>query len=273
VNSIVTGELDAVSSTSGSVHGRRPVAVVTGGAKGIGRSAVLALAAAGFDVVVNYSRSAALAKETAAEAERRGADSLLVQADVVDDAAVRCMADAVRERFGRADALVNNAGITTDTPPSDLDGLVMQEWDRIFAVNVRGLFQTTRAFVPLLRDSERPAIVNLASVVGLRPGPQPYPYAASKAAVISLTQTLAGALGSYGIRVNAVAPGWIQGEWMEHALGDNYNDLMARRGKRTPLGRCVTEDEVAETIVSLIVSNSFVTGSTVVIDGGYTATT
>jgi 3-oxoacyl-[acyl-carrier protein] reductase len=251
----------------------RPVAVVTGGAKGIGRSAVLALAAAGYDVVVNYNRSDAPARKTAAQAEQRGVSSLLFQADVADDAAVRRMADAVRERFGRADALVNNAGITTGTPPSDLDGLSMQQWDRIFAVNVRGLFQTTRAFVPLLRTAERPAIVNLASVVGLRPGPQPYPYSASKAAIISLTQTLAGALGKDGIRVNAVAPGWTAGEWMEHALGDNYHDLMARRAQRTPLGRCVTADEVAETIVNLIVSNSFLTGSTIVIDGGYTATT
>jgi 3-oxoacyl-[acyl-carrier protein] reductase len=253
--------------------GGRPVAVVTGGGKGIGASAVLALADAGFDVAVNFSRSKDDAAETAAEAERRGARTLLLPADVADDDAVRGMADAVRGAFGRVDALVNNAGITTGTPPSDLDGLSMDEWDRIFAVNVRGLFQTTRAFVPQLRAAERPAVVNLASVVGLRPGPQPYPYSASKAAIISLTQTLAGALGPDGIRVNAVAPGWMQGEWMEHALGDGYADLMARRATRTPLRRCVTPEEVAETIVNLIVSNPFVTGSTVVIDGGYTATT
>lgn len=255
------------------MEGSRPVAVVTGGGKGIGRSAVLALADAGYDVAVNYSRSAGPAAETATEAEQRGARALLLPADVADDDAVRAMADVVSDTFGRLDALVNNAGITTDTPPSDLDGLCMSEWDRIFAVNVRGLFQTTRAFVPHLRAAERPAVVNLASVVGLRPGPQPYPYSASKAAIISLTQTLAGALGPQGIRVNAVAPGWMEGEWMEHALGEDYDELMSRRARRTPLRRCVTPDEVAETIVNLVVSNSFVTGSTVVIDGGYTATT
>lgn len=251
----------------------RPVAVITGGGKGIGRSAVLALAGAGYDVVVNYSRSEGPAKAVAAEAEQLGAETLLLQADVADEAAVRELARAVEERFGRVDALVNNAGITTDTPPNDLDGLSMDEWDRIFAVNVRGMFQATRAFVPLLRKAERAAVVNLASVVGLRPGPQPYPYSASKAAIISITQTLAGVLGKEGIRVNAVAPGWMEGEWMEHALGDKYEDLMARRAKRTPLRRCVTPEDVAETILSLIVSNPFVTGSTVVIDGGYTATT
>jgi 3-oxoacyl-[acyl-carrier protein] reductase len=249
------------------------VALITGGGKGIGRSAVLALARSGYDVAINYSRSEAPAHAVADEAAALGVQALVVQADVADESAVRAMADAVGERFGRLDALVNNAGITTDTPPSDIDGLSMDEWDRIFAVNVRGLFQTTRAVLPLLRAADKAAVVNLASVVGLRPGPQPYPYSASKAAIISITQTLAGVLGKDGIRVNAVAPGWMEGDWMEHALGDSYQELMARRAKRTPLRRCVTADEVAETILSLIISNPFVTGSTVVIDGGYTATT
>ncbi|SFP72992.1 3-oxoacyl-[acyl-carrier protein] reductase [Amycolatopsis arida] len=250
----------------------RPVALVTGGGRGIGRASVLALAGAGFDVAVNYSRSETAAKEVATAAEALGARTLLVRADVADEPAVRELAAAVEARFDRLDALVNNAGTTTDTPPSDLDGLSMEDWDRIFAVNVRGTFQVTRACVPLLRRSAPAAVVNLASVVGLRPGPQPFPYAASKAAVVNLTRTLAGALGPE-IRVNAIAPGWMEGEWMEHALGDRYPDLIARRAKRTPLRRCVTADDVAATITSLITSNPFVTGETVVIDGGYTATT
>jgi 3-oxoacyl-[acyl-carrier protein] reductase len=115
--------------------------------------------------------------------------------------------------------------------------------------------------------------VNLASIAGLRPGPQPFPYAASKAAVVNLTKTLAGRLGPEGIRVNAVAPGWMAGEWMEEQLGENYDRLMERRARLTPLRRCVTPGEVAETIVSLITGNSFVTGEVIVIDGGFTATT
>lgn len=98
------------------------------------------------------------------------------------------------------------------------------------------------------------------------------PCAASKAAIVKRTRTLAGALG-LDIRVNAVAPGWMEGEWMEHALGDNYEGLIARRAKRTPLRRCVTTDEVAATILSLATGSPFVNGETVVIDGGYTATT
>jgi 3-oxoacyl-[acyl-carrier protein] reductase len=157
-------------------------------------------------------------------------------------------------------------------PPSDLDGLSLADWDRVFAVNVRGLFCVTRACVSLLREAPSAAIVNTASIAGLRPGPQPFPYAASKAAVVNLTRTLAGALCP-AIRVNAVAPGWMEGEWMQARLGENYGRLMERRARMTPLGRCVTAEDVAATIVSLVVSNPFVTGEVVVIDGGYSATT
>lgn len=250
----------------------RPVALVTGASRGIGRAAVLALADQGYDVVVNYSASASAAQQVAAEARDRGATAMPAQADVADEAAVRRMVAAARDEFGRLDALVNNAGVTIDVPPADLDALAMPDWDRVFAVNVRGLFQVTRACVPLLRAASHPAVVNSASIVGLRPGPQPYPYAASKAAVISLTKTLAGALGPQ-IRVNAVAPGWMEGEWMQARLGENYDRLMQRRARMTPLGRCVTAADVAATIVSLVTSNPFVTGEVVVVDGGYSATT
>ncbi len=250
----------------------RPAALVTGASSGIGRAATIALACHGFDVAINYSSNEIGAGETAEAAAAAGAGILVVRCDVSDDGAVRQMIDQVRERFGRLDALINNARTTISTPPSDLEGLSMADWDRVFAVNVRGLFQVTRACVPLLRLAPEPAVVNLASIVGLRPGPQPLPYAASKAAVVNLTKTLAGALGPK-IRVNAVAPGWVIGEWMEHALGENYEALMARRARMTPLGRCVTPDEVAITIVSLITSNHFVNGEVIVVDGGFSSTT
>lgn len=255
-----------------SAPATRQVALVTGAARGIGRSTALELARHGYDVVVNYSRSREAAESVAADVDALGARSLLCQADVANEAAVVRMVEHIKEEFGRLDALVNNAGITIATPPSDLDGLNMDDWDRVFAVNVRGLFQVTRACVPLLREAPAAAIVNLSSIAGLRPGPQPFPYAASKAAVANLTRTLAGALGPK-IRVNAVAPGWIAGEWMEHALGENYERLMERRAQMTPLKRCVTEDEVAITIVNLITSNPMVNGEVVIIDGGFSATT
>jgi 3-oxoacyl-[acyl-carrier protein] reductase len=249
----------------------RKVALVTGGATGIGRAALLALARAGFDVALNYSSSEAAARETAAEAEKLGARTLLVRCDVSDEAGVRAMLRAVEKEFQRLDVLVNNAGTTAPWTPRDLESLSLEDWDRVFAVNVRGLFQVTRAAVPLLKKAQG-CVVNTASIVGLRPGPQPLPYAAAKAAVVNLTRTLAWNLGPE-IRVNAVAPGWMEGDWMRRMLKDKYDELMGKRAKATPLRRVVTAEDVAETMLSLIQGNRFVTGEVIVIDGGFAAST
>jgi len=250
---------------------QRPAALITGAATGIGRSVALALARAGHDVAINYSQSEAAAKETATQAEAAGARTLLHRCDVSDDASVKGMLAAVKAKFGRLDVLINNAGTTTGMKPKDLDSISGDEWDRVFAVNVKSVFLVTRAAVPMLRESHG-CIVNTASIVGLRPGPQPLPYAASKAAVVNLTKTLAYNLGP-DIRVNAVAPGWMEGDWMQRMLKDKYRDLMDRRAKQTPLKRCVTADDVAETMMTLIQSNRFVTGEVIVIDGGFTSST
>lgn len=250
----------------------RKRALVTGGATGIGRSAVLALAKAGYDVAINYGSSAQAAQATAAEANALGARTLVLQCDVSNEPAVRAMMQTIDEAWGGLDALVNNAGTTASWKVKDLESLDLDEWDRTFAVNVRGTFQVTRAAVPLLRKGDAPAVVNTASIVGLRPGPQPLPYAASKAAVVNLTKTLAWNLGP-AIRVNAVAPGWMEGDWMERMLGEKYETLMGARAKATPLKRCVTADDVAEVILNLLTANRFVTGEIVVIDGGFTAST
>lgn len=249
----------------------RKVALVTGAATGIGRSAVLALARAGYDVVLNYSSSEKAAREAAAEAGKLGAKTLVVRCDVSDESGVRSMVSKIKETFGKLHVLVNNAGTTASWKPKDLETLSLEEWDRVFAVNVRGLFQVTRACAPLLKESQG-CVVNTASIVGLRPGPQPLPYAASKAAVVNLTKTLAWNLGPE-IRVNAVAPGWMEGDWMKRMLKDKYEDLMGKRAKATPLKRVVTADDVAETMMSLIESNRFVTGEIIVIDGGFTSST
>jgi 3-oxoacyl-[acyl-carrier protein] reductase len=251
---------------------QRPVALITGAASGIGRSEALALARAGYDVVINYSSSEKAATETARACAEAGAATMLHKCDVSDETGVRAMIAAIEARFGRLDVLINNAGITAPWKPKDLDSLDLDDWDRVFAVNVRGMFQVTRAAVPMLRKAERPCIVNTASIVGLRPGPQPLPYAASKAAVVNMTKTLAWNLGPQ-IRVNAVAPGWMEGDWMQRMLGDKYDDLMGKRARATPLRRCVTADDVAETMMSLVQGNRFVTGEVIVIDGGFTAST
>ena len=250
----------------------RRKALVTGSSSGIGAAAAMALARAGYDVAVNYASSKARAEETAAACAREGTESFAIKCNVADESEVGAMLATCADAFGRLDVLINNAGTTIETAPKDMDAVDLDAWDRVFAVNVRGLFQVTRAALPLLRKSSDPSIVNTCSIAGLRPGPQPLPYAASKAAVANLTQTLAGALGPE-IRVNAVAPGWMEGEWMERTLAENYDGLMARRARYTPLKRVATAEDVAETMLGLIEGNRFVTGHIVVIDGGFTAVT
>jgi 3-oxoacyl-[acyl-carrier protein] reductase len=249
----------------------KQAALVTGAATGIGGAVALALARAGYDVAINYSRSEAAATSVSDEVKKTGVKALLLRCDVADEAGVRAMLKTIEDQFGRLDVLINNAGTTAPWKPKDLESLSLEDWDRVFAVNVRGLFQVTRAAVPMLRASKG-CIVNTASIVGLRPGPQPLPYAASKAAVINLTKTLAYNLGPE-IRVNAVAPGWMEGDWMQRMLKDKYEDLMGKRAKATPLKRCVTAEDVAETMMSLVQSNRFVTGEVIVIDGGFSSST
>jgi 3-oxoacyl-[acyl-carrier protein] reductase len=248
-------------------HRNGKAALVTGSSSGIGRAAAVALARAGYDVAVNYSRSAAGAAETARLCQAAGARTVTLGCDVADDAAVRAMLAEVGRAFGRLDVLVNNAGTTMETPPKDLDGVDAAEWRRVFDVNVLGMFLVTRAAAPMLREAKG-CVVNTCSIAGLRPGAQPLAYAASKAAVANLTRTLAGALGPE-IRVNGVAPGWIAGEWMERTLGANYAGLMERRAKQTPLRRNVTFEDVADSMLSLIERNKFVSGEILIVDGGF----
>ena len=250
----------------------RPAALVTGASTGIGRSAAIALAKSGYNVAVNYSRSEDAAKITAREVEGAGVKALLCRSDVSDDAGVRAMLAAVEKEFGRLDALINNAGTTVDIAPTNFEEMTVDAWNRVFSVNVLGVFLVTRAATPLLKKSPNGCIVNTCSIAGLRPSAQPLPYAASKAAVANLTKTLANALGPQ-IRVNAVAPGWIEGEWMKRTLAENYEGLMARRAKYTPLKRCCTDDDVADSMLSLILHNRFVTGEIIIVDGGFSSTT
>jgi len=250
----------------------RRVALVTGSASGIGSAIARTLAGAGYDVIVNYSRSADAAKETVAVCDAAGSDSLLVQCDVSDELSVESMIAEIDRKYGHLDVVCNNAGTSIETLAKDFDQVSVEEFDRVLAVNVRGLFLVAKHAKALLGRGTDPCMVNTASIVGLRPGPQPLPYSASKAAVIAMTQGLSLALGPE-IRVNAVAPGWVEGEWMQRMLGENHDKLMGRRAKMTPLKRCVTEEDIAEVVLTLIEHMHFVTGETIVIDGGFAKTT
>jgi len=200
---------------------QKNAALVTGAASGIGRSVALALARSGYDVAINYSRSESAAQSVAAEAAKSGARTLLVRCDVSDDGGVRAMLEQIRETFGRLDVLINNAGTTTETKPKDFEGMTVEEWDRVFAVNVRGLFLVTRAALPLLRAAVArngsAVLANVGSIVGFFTTPLAGAYCASKAALHALTDALRMELAPFGIRVVCIQPGGVRSAFGDHA--------------------------------------------------------
>jgi 3-oxoacyl-[acyl-carrier protein] reductase len=242
-------------------------AIVTGGGTGVGRATGLALGKLGCAVLVNYSRSNKEAEETAADIQALGVKALPFKADVADDAQCRAMVDAAVKEFGRLDVLVNNAGTTSFIPHPDLEAVKDEDWDRILAVNVKGTFQCARAARGPLEKTGEGEIINIASVAGLAGTGSSIPYCASKAAIINMTVTLARALAPK-IRVNAVAPGFINGRWLQGGYGDRYEAAKAATEARLPLGRVCEPEDVAEAILSLITGSDLVTGHVLPCEGG-----
>lgn len=243
------------------------VAVVTGAARGVGRATGMKLARLGCDVVINYRSSKERADETVRELQATGVRAMAVQGDVSRDEDCRALMEAAFSSFGRLDLLVNNAGTTVFIPHGELEQVESQHWDDLFATNVRGVFQCCRAAKPLMERNGGGEIVNLSSIAGIRGTGSSVPYAASKAAVITLTMSLARVFGP-DIRVNAVAPGFIAGEWLQEGLGDRYDAAVKEREAAAVLGAVCAPEDVADAIVSLITGSDLVTGQNLVCDGG-----
>ncbi|MCI0403069.1 MAG: glucose 1-dehydrogenase [Acidobacteria bacterium] len=235
------------------------VALVTGGAKRIGRSIALALAGAGARVAVHYNASKVDAEATQREIEQQGGEAFPVQGDIGKVAEAKRVAAATLEHFGRVDILVNNAGVWE---PHDWDKITEADFDRFLDVNLKAQFFLTQAVAPQMKQRGRGVIVNLASVGGLKAWPRFIPYCVSKAGVIMLTRTLARALAPE-IRVNAVAPGAIQ------FPGEELNESYIRK---TPLGRTGAAEDIAQAVLFLCTSAEFITGQILVVDGGFTLT-
>ena len=240
---------------------QRKVALVTGGGTGIGRAVSLALAALSIDVAVNYSRSQQEALDTAVEIKKAGVQAITLQANVAKDNEVRTMVQTVVDQFGRLDYVVNCAGTTVYVDMPDLEGLKPEFWDEIMDVNVKGLFSVCRAAAPHLKKT-RGSIVNITSVAGITGMGSSIAYAASKAAAISVTKSLARVLAPE-VRVNSVAPGIVLTRWV-----DGREAHVKKLGEHTPLGRCCSAEDVADVAIPLLVNATMMTGQTVVVDGG-----
>jgi 3-oxoacyl-[acyl-carrier protein] reductase len=242
-------------------------AIVTGSAVGVGRETALELAKRGANVVINYSRSEDDAKEALALVEAMGVKALLVKADVSQDGEARSLVQQTVDAFGGVDVLVNNAATTAFVAFPDLEGLKEEDWDRILAVNLKGPFFVTRAAAPHLKASGAGAVVNIASVAGIRAVGSSIAYAASKAGLINMTVALARVLAPE-VRVNCVAPGFIDTRWLRNGLGAGYEPIKKATAEATPLQRVASPADVAQVVLGFIESADFVTGQTVVVDGG-----
>lgn len=233
------------------------VVVVTGSSSGIGEALAVRLAGAGARIVVNSASSV----EAGTALAESLPDAVYVQGDVSDPATATALVDTARERWGRLDGVVNNAGVTCDVPLHDLDSVRPEHWERILGVNVVGTFLVSQAALPLLREAPDGWILNITSIAGDRQTGSSLPYAVSKAAVDHLTTILAKFAGG-GVRVNAVAPGLVATPWTED--WDAQKELVSQM---VPLHRVGTPEDVADACAGLIGSR-YATGQTLLVDGG-----
>jgi 3-oxoacyl-[acyl-carrier protein] reductase len=233
------------------------VALVTGGARGIGAAVARELGAAGARVAVNYRTSADVAEEIAGEI-----GGIAVEGDVADPGQAQALVERVEAELGDVDCLVNNAGVTRD-------GLIArmsdEDWDAVLDTNLRGTFNTCRAVARKMLRRRTGSIVNLTSVVGIHGNPGQANYAASKAGIIGLSKALAREFGPRGVRVNAVAPGYIDTA-LTGVLSDEIRGAILGN---TPLGRLGEPEDVARAVRFLCSDEAaFVTGTVLLVDGG-----
>lgn len=247
----------------------RKVAVITGSSSGIGAATARLFARNGFNVVINYSRDPGRAETVAADCKELGAEVLLLKANVSEDEDCRALAKAVEEKWGRADALVNNAGKTKFVEARDFEGLSAQDFHDIYAVNVIGAYQMIRAFAPLMARHPGAGIVNVSSTAAVMGIGSSIAYMASKGALNAMTYGMARALAP-AIRVNAVGPGKVETPWLQNGLGpEKYDVIRKAYAGVTPLAATVLPEDVADACYWLCTGAAKTTGEFILVDSGF----
>ena len=236
----------------------KKLALVTGGSRGIGKACALELAKAGYDVVINYAGNVEAANKTVEELKALGSNSEAYRFDVSNAEQANAGIEEIFAKYGRIDVLVNNAGITRD-------GLFMrmseENWNAVIDTNLSSAFYVSQPVVKIMMKQRSGAIVNMASVVGVSGNAGQANYSAAKAGLIGLTKTLAKELGSRGIRVNAVAPGFIATDMTKDLDTSKFMDLI-------PLKRLGEVTDIAKTVKFLAADADYITGQVIEVDGG-----
>lgn len=237
--------------------------IVTGASRGIGKACALAFGKSGADVIINYTRSKEKAKEVCDEISKLGGRALPFCADVADRKAVDEMIAFAHSNFGSISTLVNNAGIAEQIMFCDI---TEEKWDRMFAVDVKGVYNCIQAALPDMIHNKSGRIINISSMWGITGASCEVHYSAAKAAVIGMTKALAKELGPSGITVNAIAPGVISTEMN----GNISEEIMSELKEETPIGRIGTPEDIAETALFLASPKaSFITGEVISVNGGF----
>jgi 3-oxoacyl-[acyl-carrier protein] reductase len=239
------------------------VSIITGGSRGIGRATAVMFARAGSHVLINYQADKAAAESVRDEASKFGVNAEIFQANVADKKQVDEMIAFTAERLGRIDVLVNNAGVWIKNP---IDEMTSERLKETVDINLMGCFYTIMAVVPHMKRQKSGSIINISSTAGQRGEADYSPYGATKAALIGLTKSLAPELVAYNIRVNCVAPGWVETDMSRPSLeSDEAESVLSK----IPMGRVGTPDELAGPILFMASDMaSFITGEVLNVNGG-----
>lgn len=237
-------------------------ALVTGGSRGIGRATAIELSKEGANVIITYNSNEEKAKEVIKEVEKNGVKGLAIKADVSSEEDVKSMMKTIKSQFDSIDVLVNNAGVTKDNL---LIRMKSEDWDKVINTNLKGVYLCTKAVVRGMMKKRHGKIVNIASVVGISGNAGQGNYSASKAGVIGFTKSIAKELGSRGINVNGVAPGFVETD-MTEVLSE---DIKEQSLKLIPLERFAKPEDIANVVVFLCSEKAnYITGQIINVDGG-----